>query len=319
MSPLTLPSWRGEPDDAARALRAVDAFAESSALAALVSASGGAMTASRGDALFEELERFSAAHWDYRAGRERNLAADIRIEPKLGQLVIELAPELGLADNDRPSRSHYDTIIMTGGMVRAGIVKPRFVAGVLERGLTADNVVFLGAYRRFGGDEITIARELGVAGGDEVDAMTVGMQRAFGFSGPPSELGEREAIASRSWAVRSWPGVEPPASVVAAPGVGERRATTADTFRFWSDSIRAPAERSVLIVTTPIYVPYQAAAAVEVLGLGAGLAVETVGISAEANDLGPLTQRFLASHHLQELRSAIRGLHSLRRAIVATS
>ncbi|CAN5360142.1 hypothetical protein BH09ACT1_BH09ACT1_08390 [soil metagenome] len=297
-------------------MRAVDDFAASDAIATLVSASGGGRVGNRrGDELFAYLERFSAEHWDFRAGRERNLAADGRIDDGLAELVLDLAADLGLADNHRPTRTHYDTVVMTGGMVRAGIVKPRFVSQLLAQGtLTAEHVVFLGAFRPFGGDETGLALALEIPGADEFDAMTAGMQRAFRLDAPPEETGERSHIPTRSWAVRRWTGgIE--YSVVAAPGVGHRRATTADTYRFWCDSIRRASERSVLLVTTPIYVPYQAAAAVEVLGLGAGIAVETVGISAAANDLGPLTQVFSAQHHLQELRSAIRGLHSLRNAL----
>jgi hypothetical protein len=316
---LGLPDWLGEPDDAARTLRLVDAYAASDALSALVSASGGRVDDRRGDELFDYLERFSAEHWDFRAGRERNLADDGRIDRQLAELVLELAPQLGLADNHHPSRTHYDTIVMTGGMVRAGIVKPRFVADLLTRGLTANSVVFLGAFRPFGGDEIELARALDIAGDDEFDAMTVGLQRAFGLDDRPEQTGERSPVPTRSWAVRRWSMPDVDYSVVAAPGSGDRRATTADTYRFWFDSIRTASERSVLVVTTPIYVPYQAAGAVEVLGLGGGLAVETRGITPQAGDLGVLTQEFLPQHHLQELRSAIRGLHSLRRALLAAS
>lgn len=318
MARLALPVWRGLPDDAARVSGDVEAFAASEAISALVSASGGSVGDRRGDELFRFLERFSAKHWDFRAGRERNLAADASLDGGLAELVMELSAPLGLADNHRPSRTHYDTIVMTGGMVRAGLVKPRFVAELLGSGeMTADRVVFLGAFRPFGGDEIALARALDISGDDEFDAMTAGMQRAFALDGPFDETGERHSVATRSWAVRMWSASGREFSVVAGPGVDDRRATTADTYRFWCDSIRSVSERSVLVVTTPIYVPYQAGAAVEVLGLGEGLAVETIGITPQANDLGALTQQFLPQHHLQELRSAIRGLHSLRRALLA--
>ena len=50
-------------------------------------------------------------------------------------------------------------------------------------------------------------------------------------------------------------------------------------------------------------------------GLAHGLAVQTVGTSAAANDLGEHTQQFTAAHHLQELRSAIRAMGLLRDAL----
>jgi hypothetical protein len=133
------------------------------------------------------------------------------------------------------------------------------------------------------------------------------MELAFG------PLGEPVVSGADTWRELAWG----PLSVLAAPSSDpSRRANSQDTFRFWAENRRA---ESVLVVTTPIYVPYQGAAAVEVLGLGYGIAVESVATSAAANDLGEFTQVFQATHHLQELRSAVRGMLSLRRAAVAAA
>lgn len=74
----------------------------------------------------------------------------------------------------------------------------------------------------------------------------------------------------------------------------------------------------MLQVTSPIYVPYQAAIAVNILGLDFGVAVEAVGVDAAANDLGEYSQIFLPQHHLQELRAAIGAMRQLRRRLVAS-
>ncbi|MCW5945392.1 MAG: hypothetical protein KIT06_06420, partial [Cryobacterium sp.] len=74
----------------------------------------------------------------------------------------------------------------------------------------------------------------------------------------------------------------------------------------------------VLVITTPVYVPYQGAVAVEVFGIESGMSVETVAVSGTANDLGPLTQVFLAQHVLQELRSAIHGFSGLYKTLQFT-
>jgi hypothetical protein len=73
----------------------------------------------------------------------------------------------------------------------------------------------------------------------------------------------------------------------------------------------------VLVVTTSAYVPYQGAVAVEVLGIDHGIAVETVAVSAAAIDLGDLTQVFTPTRKLQEIRSGIHGMRSLRAKLVA--
>ncbi|MES2169726.1 MAG: hypothetical protein V4479_03240 [Actinomycetota bacterium] len=253
------------------------------------------------------LDDFSAAQWDFRAGRERNLADRARLTDRQQALVLDLAPELGLSGHASPSHTHYDAILMTGGMIRAGIVKPRHVAALLENGITADSVVFLGGFRPFAGDELDLAEALGIRGGDEFAAMVAGMELAFG------PLGDAVVAGDARWREVAWGAF----SVLAAPSSDPaRRANSRDTFRFWAERTDA---RSALVVTTPIYVPYQGAAAVETLGLGYGIAVETVGTSAAANDLGEFTQRFLPEHHLQELRSAIRGMLSLRQAAVAAT
>ena len=320
MSGVELPTWRGAPDDAVRARAAIDRWAGSLAMARLVESFGGTTGDHEGRELLDYLDTFSAAHWDFRRGRERNLAPDAGLSTTQSARVVEEAPRLGLAGIERPTRPHYDTVLLTGGMVRAGIVKPRFVARLVEDGLSVSNIVFLGGVRAFGGDEHALAAALRVVGGDEVFAMLAGMRQAFGPLGDPVVDRGVADNPHASWCEYSWSAGGVRLSVVAAPSSEPwaRRANTADTFRFWAAHRRSVAERSVLVVTTPIYVPYQAAGAVEVLGVEQGLSVETVGVDARASDLGALTQQFRPQHHLQELRSAIRAMRSLRARVAGS-
>ncbi|MBK4346523.1 hypothetical protein [Lacisediminihabitans changchengi] len=231
--------------------------------------------------------------------------------------MFDLAPALGLADQDVPALRQYDTVLMTGGMVRADLVKPRHVSALLDEGLDARRIVFLGGFRPFAGDEAELARAIGIDANDEFGAMVAGMKAAFGPLGEAVVAGVEESTPFGSWRELRWSRGAMEFVVLAAPSsVPEsRRADTADTYRFWAEQRRAPGERNALMVTTPIYVPYQGAAAVQELGLAHGLAVQTVGTSAAANDLGEFSQVFTAAHHLQELRSAIRGMRSLRAAL----
>jgi hypothetical protein len=302
--------WDGAPGSARQAITGIDSWASSEAMTRLVAAFGGTPAGSGSD-LLSYLEDFSAQHWDFRAGAERNLSAAPHFSSAQVTEVERASRALGLASDDAPSRRRYDTVLMTGGMVRAGIVKPRFVRDLLRGGLDATSVVFVGAFRPFAGDEAPTAAKLGVSGANEVDAMVAGMRAAFGPLGKPEVV---ESVADSpflSWRQLSWQRGEVTLRVVAAPSSdSSRRANTADTFRFWAEhhSIR---EQSVLVVTTPIYVPYQGAVAVDVLGLGHGLMVETVAVSEAASDLGELSQEFRTEHKLQELRSAIRAIRSL--------
>ncbi|WP_349897107.1 hypothetical protein [Parafrigoribacterium soli] len=309
---LELPSWRNNADDAQRTRATIDAWASSSALGDLVRASGGAPPALGPAPLLDWLDEFAAAHWDFRRGAERNLATRVTLPVELERAVARSAPALGLAGPYPDPGESYDTILMTGGMIRAGIVKPRFARELLVAGLRARSIVFLGGFRPFAGDELSLARVLGVHGDNEFDAMTTGMQLAFGPLGEPEVTGAGSGNAGwRSW---RWGLDDVTLRVVAAPSseAALRRANTPDTYRFWASHLREPSERSVLVVTTPIYVPYQGTGAVEILGLEHDLRVETVGTSETANDLGEHSQRFLAQHQLQELRAAIGAMRRLR-------
>lgn len=315
MMALALPSWSGSPADAQRVLAVIDAWSGSTALAAVVAVFGHSLPGSSGENRLTWLDDFAAAHWDFRRGRERDSISHRGLTSTQTNIVFERALDLGLTGRETPTRRRYDTVIMTGGMVRAGIVKPRFVAELLEGGLECDHILFLGGFRPFSQEEATLAQALGVHADDEFGAMLCGLEQTFGPLGEPEVVdGEGDAPQS-SWRQLSWnrQGL-PRVSVLVAPSSDpvHRRANSADTYRFWVEKRRTVAERSVLQVTTPIYVPYQSAVAVSILGFDHGLAVETVGTSATAGDLGEFSQPFSAKHHLQELRAAIGAMLALR-------
>src|SRR5690606_14646868 len=103
------------------------------------------------------------------------------------------------------------------GMVRAGIVKPRFARELVDAGFSFGEVVFLGAFRSFAGDEVRLARELGVGGGDEWNAMVTGLERAFG-STTDATLDERSTSnPNAAWRDLSWRAGNQVVRVVAAP------------------------------------------------------------------------------------------------------
>lgn len=316
---MNVPRWvRGaENADAIRSasdtVSLIENWMRSEALFAIVDSFGGAVPELELRRRLEWLDDFSAAHWDFRRGRERNLAVDAALTPLQSEIALACGARLGLASS-RPQRTRYDVVLLTGGMVRAGVVKPRYAAELRASGIECESVVFLGAFRPFGGDEADVAAALGIQGDDEVDAMSEGLVRQFGQAGSVADYEEIAEHPFASWRRRVWRGADGlQLGVVAAPSSEPtlRRANTADTFRFWAEQVREPHETSVLVITTPIYVPYQAACAVDVLGLGYNISVDTVGVSDTAADLGHLSQRFEPQHYLQEIRSAIRGYRTL--------
>lgn len=318
-----VPSWtatEGYSGALTDLIATIDEWASTVATSGVPASFGWRCTAAEGDALLDQLEGLGSMYWDFRSGRERNLARRSDLTDGQVQAITDAAHAIGLSGTAAPSMTHYDAVVMTGGMVRAGIVKPRYARELVDAGFSFGEVVFLGAFRSFAGDEVRLARELGVDGGDEWNAMVTGLERAFG-SASTSTFDEGAAVNPHAaWRDLSWRAGEQVVRVVAAPSSDPdaRRADTADTFRFWGGRARASV-RSVLVVTTPIYVPYQAAVAVRTLGLEAGFSVETVAVSDTANDLGAHTQAFEPQHQLQELLAAVRGMRGLRNDLVASS
>lgn len=319
-----LPRWDASVGSAAHSacLSAIDAWTMALLDSGILAAFGPVSSVlARGDGAISDtldaLDAFAAANWDFRSGRERNLA--VAPEFSVAQLAArdEATAALGLDGTPPPSRAHYDAVVMTGGMVRAGIVKPRYLRELADAGLGWDEGVFLGAFRPFGGDELELAPRLGVVGDDEVDAMVAGMRQAFALGGVPNADSSGGGSGPDGWRDLAWESGGRTMRVVAAPSSepAVRRANTADTYRFWAG--RATEVSSVLVITTPVYVPYQGAVAIEILGLEFGRSVETVAVSESASDLGADTQLFLPAHRLQELRSAVHGMRRLRRRLVS--
>lgn len=261
-------------------------------------------------AKLEALDHFATLNWDFRAGRERNLALEPNFTKAQSAAIDSAAARLWLDGTPTPRKKKYDSAIMTGGMVRAGIVKPRFLVELSDSGIEFGEAVFLGASRAFAGDEVALSERLGVDGDNEIDAMRTGMTQAFGLGTPTEHRSGGTGFGY--WEETEWQHGQQMFRVIAAPSSDPalRRANTLDTFRYLAGSID-PASKSILVVTTPVYVPYQAAMAVIAFGLERGCCVETVAVSDSANDLGLDTQIFGQQHKLQELRSAIHGYRIL--------
>ena len=286
----------------------------------MIAAFGHSLPERGGEDRLTWLDSFAAVHWDFRHGGERDSISHRGLTSTQADIVFGRAWDLGLTSRETPTRRRYDTVIMTGGMLRAGIVKPRFVAELLEGGLECDHILFLGGFRPFSQAEATLAQALGVRADNEFGAMLFGLEQAFGPLGEPEVVDGQGDTPQSSWRQLSWSRQTlPRVSVLAAPSSDpeHRRANSADTYRFWAEERRTVAEQSVLQVTTPIYVPYQSAVAVGILGFDHGLAVETVGTSATAGDLGDFSQPFSAKHQLQELRAAIGAMLALRRRLAS--
>jgi hypothetical protein len=274
--------------------------------------------------LLSWLEEFSVV-WDFRGGKERNLFEARSLDAATERKIKDAAAALGLIKGGVTPRGRYDHVLILGGLARACLARPLAAAKLLQKGgVEAGSVTALGGYRKLKGDEIGLVER--VAGehagaedvGDEFDAMDVGVRLAFGLDSPERERGERSRLQFGSWRVHEYTTESGlPVSVVAAPSSEpeKRRTNTADSYQWFATELAGlqPGQR-VLMVTSDIYVPFQHADALRVLGLPFQVAVETMGI--QPGDVDPrLSQVFSADAYLQEARSTIMAFGRLLAAI----
>lgn len=318
---LPLPEWDVDYPESQRSSllsRRIDGWIRSPALANLAEEFGGIPPHGETSQLLAWFDDFSGEVWDFRRGRERNLAAIPTLSEDQRGATLTAATELGLVASPGPSRAAYDHCLILGGLVRACITRPRYAALLASSGVSFGNVVALGGFRPLGGDEVQLAERLEVPATNEFAAMDFGLRKAFAINEEPQvQLGDGSG-GNHDWRVHEYR--ESRCQVVAAPSSApeSRRANSADTFVWWARRTAALGGSHILLITNPIYVPYQGAAATQILAMKFNVQVETVGISGEAADMGRETQAFEASNYLQEIRSGIRGMRSLLEAAVST-
>ncbi|MFI5841706.1 hypothetical protein ACIA8K_18550 [Catenuloplanes sp. NPDC051500] len=306
-APVPLPSGRPELITAE-----VRAWLTAPPLRELVAAFGGDLP----DAGVETwLDDFSARHWDFR--RAGNVERDQVRPPDFDHLtaatVRAAATALGLATARPPSRGHYDHVLILGGLGRACLQRVAYTAALFEAGLTAGQVAALGSFRPLSGAE---RAEPGLADAThEVDAMEVAVRAAFGVARQPEVECEDGVFGHDSWAVRTFGGA-PEVHVLAAPSSDpeRRRAHTPDTYDFWARRFRVDAGQHVLVVTSPIYVPFQHCDAIRMLGLPYGCVVETIGFDPVRAVPPQPPAASGTDRYLQEIRSAVLSMGRLLNA-----
>jgi hypothetical protein len=310
------PGSAAGPVDAAWVRQDVARWIAEEPVAQVLSAFGGGLPDGPVEGQLAYLEAFSTQHWEFRQGRERDFIENVRFPADVDATVLEAAELLGLRGTTKPERQAYDHVLVLGGLVRACLVRPRFAASLVAKGLKTATATALSAYRALstGERELLEATAPGFAADNEMQVMAEGMRQAFQVSGPPSATDGSEADEGyATWTVQRWDAPDLAVQVVVAPSPDSaRRANTADTYAFWADSVQhLSAGDTVLLVTSSIYVPFQGADAVRVLGLPRGVLVEAVGVEATGPEFGPLRQDFRAAHFLQEIRSAVRSARAL--------
>jgi hypothetical protein len=299
----------------------IETWVNSEPIVQLVSAFGGAGI-EPSDSLSVTLEKLVTftERWDFRKGTERNLAETRNFADDQAELILGCADALGFVVSPAPRFDSYDHVIVLGGLVRACLQRPLLVAQLVANGMTTRSVTGIGAFRPLGGNEPDLARSAGLDHlENEFDAMDAGMRDAFRLTEPQHERGqENPENPNLSWHVREYLADSgSKISVTAAPSTDpKRRANTPDSYKYWAEELAevTPGQR-VLLATTAIYIPFQHADAIRMLGIPYGLIVDTVGVDASTVSIAGLSQSFTPSAYLQEVRSTIMSYRNLLLAL----
>jgi hypothetical protein len=318
--PLPVATQHVTPGDL---LTDIDLWIRSAPLRDLVTLFGGRWPATGTDTLLSWLDGFSAMHWDFRRGRERPDAAEPVLDAATAHAVTEAARALGLVDATPPPLRDYRHIIVLGGLATACLLRTGYTAHLLHtRRLSAEEVSALGSFRDLSDAERDLLARNRVDGcRAEVDVLDTAVRRWFALPDEVEESGQLDRKnPHRSWSVRTYRPVDGPlVRVLAAPSSDPtvRRAHTADTQHFWARHVRLSPDDPVLVVTTPIYVPFQHCDAVRTLTLRYGCAVDTVGVDPAYTGGLPPQPPPTPGRYLQEIRSAIRSMHALYAALTS--
>ncbi|MFC8619998.1 hypothetical protein ACFT9M_26795 [Micromonospora purpureochromogenes] len=305
------------PAQLARGLRA---WVESPPLRALVARFGGEWPTGDLTAVLAGLDDFSARHWDFRGGRERPEAREPTLDPTTAALVLTTAEALGLVRPVRPAHPRYAHLVVLGGLAHACLRRVAYAAHLVRHGPTVDGeVAVLGSFRPLSEVERAVLAGAGIAADTEVDALDAAVRAVLGVAAPDEEDGHDAGHPHHSWSARTYrsDGL-PPVRVLAAPSSEpeRRRAHTADTQRFWAGHVRLSPGDALLMVTAPIYVPFQHCDALRTLAVPYGCAIDTVGVDPALPDLVRLPEPTLTpGRYLQEIRSAIRAMRALHEVL----
>ncbi|HEY2763912.1 MAG TPA: hypothetical protein VGJ13_07840 [Pseudonocardiaceae bacterium] len=253
--------------------------------------------------------------WDTRQGRERNQADELELTTEQQELIVAATDALGYRGGTRLRFTHYDHVLILGGLIRACLSRPAHAADLLTAGtITADNVTALGGHRPFTGNEFDQAAAAGLPElTEEYEALDQGMRIAFDLGHPTHIDGEQSTLLGGTWGVRHYRTDDGTIRVAAAPSSDpeNRRADTPDTYAFFAERL-APLQpqQRLLMITTQIYVPPQHLAALTMLTIPYGVEVDTIGTPPPAPpaDTPPAQS---PTKYLLEIRATIRALRSL--------
>jgi len=208
-------------------------------------------------------------------------------------------------------------VVVLGGIALSCATRSSCAADLVRKGVGASRGVYsLGTNRFVRNEERAPVSEVygfDLSAATEYDALVEAAQHFF-----VARVVRRNALgdpASNTYAAITEMAASSGDSVtcLCAPSSDEgRRANTADTYLHFATTSQATPGSTALLITSPIYVPYQFFVAIQHLAVPFGLDIEMIG----APQRGTAAQILATpANFLQEIRSAIRGARSLLGAL----
>ena len=256
-----------------------------------------------------------AQQWDSRRGQERQA---IDWGEGLDPRVEEAARMIGLVESSRPLNITPKVGLVLGAANKAPYDRLRYLQTVCDPALLA----YAGSSRPVGVAEREKARAYALHPNDEFDLGGGAFRTVLGARLLRGGAGQRTGEDTRGWQEYAYTDRsrrQRQAFALSTPfeltdAGGKRRATTYDNLEAVATDPRLglQAGDTVVQATTQIYAPAQHLVATEVLTLGHGIFVETVGHDAAFSGVTRTSRQYL-----QEIKAAVDAAVHLQAAIDA--
>jgi len=269
----------------------------------------------------DQLLAFSAEHWDFRGGGERDQARRVEFDESTSTAILDAVAELGLRRDTWPRFTEYDHLVVLGGLIGGCLARTQYAAELIRRGIDVAEINAIGGFRIMDEAERNRAADLGAPGCRfELDGLVAALRIVFDAERLTTidSGGDPDVAPHRSWSIAendvTFEGGQRVLRAAAGPSSDpeRRRADTGDSMRFWAEKAAKvrPGDR-LLVVTSPRFVPFQHCDAVRILGLGYGCAIDTVGMRTEwLPDMLSMSEP-TPDQYLQELRSTFFSMRRL--------
>lgn len=238
----------------------------------------------------DQLKKLSNENWDFRNGKERQEAAETSFNEEETKSIIDAANALGMIDSSSPQRDSYDFCTVLGGANRAPLLRVQYAREQIDNnGVKVPYIILLGSSRPLSDLEREKTSDYAPGAQDEFDLMNGAVETVFGVVSDDEETIDLQNSSPKAtdrdrWRVRYYEASDGTKILsVSAPQIeGEKRVNTADTYRFMHDIVGSEMLQgsSILVVTSAIFVPFQHADALRLLGVPAKAQVETIGYDA---------------------------------------